>query len=275
MASAAAYTPPELFNDILWFILHEYYERTARRALSRCGQVCRHWARVCRPLLFRKIELHSANDLSSFKHILLTPPPLGLPSITEYVQDVTLNIGCAGYPWAHRIQSDCARFLSAYCAFNIRVDWWDEKQSSTARSAKAIFDTPPRALPHAYTRFSSLTLTNIRFQNAAELGRLLSRCHSLKILCLCVLTWDIALDTTDVTLASPIRALSYLRLVVITHSNEDKLLSIWLLPAFVQRSARVALPEQYFMLCRLLHLMGDMRKDVAGSLSSIKLNNRE
>ena len=78
LLATGADIPPELFDDILWFITHDNYGHSTaitsseKHVLSICGTVCRHWARDSRPHLFRHLKLRSGDDLESLHTILAT-----------------------------------------------------------------------------------------------------------------------------------------------------------------------------------------------------------
>lgn len=258
MPSAATKTPPELFKDILWFVNHDvlgheiYRGRTEKRALSRCSQVCRHWARTCRPLLFRDITLCSGNELSSFKRILLTPPPAALPPIADYVQFVRLQIERTEPPWVHHFQSDCIPLLSPKCQFNVVISSSPMEGLNAVQSVKAIFDTLPRPAPCAHACFTGLTLAHLHFHDAAALCRLVSGFRGLQELNLSHLTWDIAPDAAA-ALPTPMRSLPHLRKVLVALCGDYiDMVPMLVLPAFAKGGAVGGLSNDYFRLFRLL-----------------------
>jgi hypothetical protein len=118
MSSAAARTPQELFDYILWHIPGQNEQgdlqklgKNDKHNMAICCQVCKHWAHRCGPILFRWFEIRSYDELCIFKHILLTRPSSGLPPIADYVQSVSMIVSHIELPWVHRLQSDCSRLL--------------------------------------------------------------------------------------------------------------------------------------------------------------------
>jgi hypothetical protein len=262
MSSAAANFPPELFDIILWFITHDqvgneaYRGKEQKRVLSLCSLVCRHWARICRPLIFRSIALRSASDLSLFKHTLLTPPPLDLLSLAKYVKNLYVEVKHIEPPWAHRLRSDLAHILSTECQLNLIVDASALEEISTARSVKVIFDTLPRTLPSAHACFFSLEFSSIHFRDTVSLYRLISMCRILQELYLNDLTWDIA-PSADVVMPSTTRALSHLNSIMIW-SDKGNMLPMLMLPVLTKgRPAGALAQDTYHTLGRLLCFLAD------------------
>jgi hypothetical protein len=257
MASVAATIPPELFKHILWFSTHDEHGnepnwwKGTKRAVSLCSQVCRHWARNCRPTLFKEIELRCGDDLCSFKSILRTPPVAGILPIAEFVQLVTLHVDGIEPPWVHLLQYDFVRLLSPKCEFRLDLYVpWEEK--SAVRSAKSILSNLPDTLPSTRACITVLRLHNIHFRDRVALCRLISGCRSLQNMYLDDLTWDIP-PNAEIVSAASVRALPYLRNIEIS-CDEGKMLPMWLLPAFAKGNAVGALPEDYYRMCRLFHL---------------------
>jgi hypothetical protein len=70
-------------------IFHVHTSRDLKRRISTCSQVCRYWARVCRPHIFSYITLRSSGDVQFFKAVLCRRLLASLPPIATYVKMIT------------------------------------------------------------------------------------------------------------------------------------------------------------------------------------------
>jgi hypothetical protein len=246
MPSTAANIPPELFDDILWYIPPFRYidglglglgayralpeSKEEKSHLSLCSLVCRHWARLCRPHIFAYVRLRCSDDLHAFKRILLMPPPARLPSIAEYVKHVHIFVERIEPPWVHHLlPSYCQRILLLNCNFTLTVKASSSKSNDTTMPFAAIYSPLPHTLPSVHACLTHLNLQNIHFRNATAFCRVISGFRNLEDLRIYDLTWDAA-PLEDLALASSVPVFPRLSFLYIENPKGDAL-PMWLLPA--------------------------------------------
>lgn len=119
--SAAAKIPPELFDDIIFFVGYDLPDNTSRltwaiegarqkyledvQLLRACALTCVRWANTTRQRLFRTLILRSSDDLRMLKRFLRSPPSPRISSIGAYLESLTVHFTLDRYPWFYDIPS--------------------------------------------------------------------------------------------------------------------------------------------------------------------------
>jgi hypothetical protein len=205
MSSLAVKIPPELFPYILWHInkddqnpftpVGKNTSHDIKHRISTCGQVCRYWARVCRPHIFSYITLRSPEDLQFFKAALCKRPLAGLPPITTYVKSVTAVLDAEHAPWLQLLPSLMPHLVhSDVTSVSLTMDGTSLQAQGIIPTYTALYPPPPRSHPSLYTPISRLYIAHVHFHSGFELASLLSSLPSLAYTSLEYLTWDIQPD---------------------------------------------------------------------------------
>ena len=99
--SASTQIPPELFKHILRYFRvasghtgspwKEYFDLNTKREAGNCALVCRYWAQICQPIIFRSIILGSEKDARDLLTLAASPHS----NITRYIRHFDVNLAQA------------------------------------------------------------------------------------------------------------------------------------------------------------------------------------
>ena len=198
MSSRGVDIPPELFEDVIWYVCDRPawecpLSREQKHDISQCGQVCRYWAESCRVKLFSWISLRSAEDFHTFLSMLLSAPLDAVSPIHSLVSYIRADPDGKELPWLHQLPS-----LLALCEIDaVEVDGSRIRTASGKPLFRTLHLALPRSLPPSYTVVHKLCLTDVHFTDTTELSKLLVSCRELHEICLENLAWD-----TELTLES-------------------------------------------------------------------------
>lgn len=109
-ATAADRLPPELIRRIVDFVPSYRdsdrwnYDLEDKRGLAACGQTCRYWASLIRPILFHRLHLRSTSDILQLLQFLESSPAKSKPiptlryCIYSIIVALTVEGACVA-PW--------------------------------------------------------------------------------------------------------------------------------------------------------------------------------
>lgn len=196
--SAATRIPPELFEEILWYVCRRdlppgwiVYDDD-RRNVSSCGRVCQHWAVPCRLKLFDDIILRSAEDVQELKAMLDSPPPcFTMPALSNIIQHFRLDVCDDVPPWIHLVRlMIIPRMRVSSPDIRLHFSGSQPGESRVIRTNRTDFyGLVPHSLPSMAPILTTLLLVHVHFNNGAELCRLLASYPMLKRIRLFELTW--------------------------------------------------------------------------------------
>ena len=168
------YLPGELVQSILirmWDPDNNW--RPLKRGLTSCSLTCRHWASLIRPLLFSRLTIRSAEDISQLVALLDGADILD-PSLRDCIQalDIIDDRTLSSIPWNHQI-------LVLYRRIP-RLPWEGVKLTITndgvdseinpGRHSSRPFAIIPRTLPGSVMPLLRLTLSHLRLPSARSLA---------------------------------------------------------------------------------------------------------
>lgn len=260
--SAATKIPPELFEDILWYVCRRDQDAEwvvvgdDRRNVSSCGRVCRHWALPCRLKLFGKVTLRSAEDAQELKAMLDSDPPSPtMPPLCNIIRAVQIDARNDARPWLHLVRlTIIPRLRESSAEIVLAVDGSHSGESRVIGNNQTDFyGLVPRSLPSMAPVLTSLCLTSVHFTNRAELCLLLGSYPMLKLIGLCELTWTTPPVWDDFL---------FLQLgpgafcIETECGNDQDLPTVWFLPALIARTEKPVRfrPQQALQSTPRLHL---------------------
>ena len=109
--------PQELLMHLIGVVVHEQNwapdaSRKSASELSNLSMVCRHWAPLVRPFIFKKVTVDTAQQLMQLSDFLHSP----ISRIREYIQDVRVSFpssrvtdGVKAVPFLHLLPSLISR----------------------------------------------------------------------------------------------------------------------------------------------------------------------
>lgn len=188
MATAAS-IPPELFEDILFYVCEDtdgpvysdsegpdlQYRETLKN-IAACSLTCVYWARVCRQRMFRRVWIKSYDKLHAFSS-LISNTPKGFEAIVDYVWYVTLVQHVEDRPWLYHIQLQPS-LLPQLPFATIRIHIIDTTGGplSLRRSTyRRLFSGLPRTPPSSCHSCRALTLYNPHFRALRDVDLLLNK----------------------------------------------------------------------------------------------------
>ena len=229
--------PPEIVHKIVWHVQdvdeviypRDYWR--ARRTISACSRVCHHWAKLCRPVLFRRVPLKCADDVLTLKEAIDQPSPT-LPSIRAFIHILQLIPNESDRPWIHLVfflLIPKLRANSPKVVLNYRNPSLWTLRGVTNRT-DVWGPIPRRPLPLA-SKITLVVLNGMHFEDATEFCRLIVTFKGLERLELQKITWTsppVADDFQSLRFRS--NALRYIR----TDEN-SVLIAPWLFPSLLAR----------------------------------------
>lgn len=279
MVVTGADIPEELLDLICWYAANDYplpvsrytpntwwvkYSQVSRRRersgphkrnLAICAQVCRQWAKHCRPLLFSGITLRSREDWRTFQQILLARPVTGFLPIGLSVTWLSLRVKSSDPPWAHGLQKRWTRYSLPRCTqYFLNSTSEDNTEHTTPVVSRFMHFSPiPFIPPGAFMLYTHVSLASVHFHDAKALFRILRRLHYVKTLSLYKLTFDVAPCEDIATSSSLLTALRRLRLITVGNNPSSPFLAGPLLSAFARAvPARATFGGDYAALGALL-----------------------
>ena len=98
---SAELIPPERSDRLLQSVCLAFDDdRGRKRAMAKCGQVCRFWAAKCRESLFRTITLRSRQDVFDFCNFKRDP---ACTFFSHLIRIVIPILDFSEKPWVHNI----------------------------------------------------------------------------------------------------------------------------------------------------------------------------
>ncbi|GJE95623.1 hypothetical protein PsYK624_118090 [Phanerochaete sordida] len=162
------YLPAELVHAVVLRLSdRDAEDNRLKRGLAACSLICRHWARIIRPLLFLEIALRSAGDVEQLLAFLGHPDFLGRPlrdcirmlSIVEHEDHTPKAV-----PWLHHILRLHRHFrfinVSLTMADTVTVDADQPEAQQTVSTLP--FAWLPKILPASVGFIHTLTLRGLR-----------------------------------------------------------------------------------------------------------------
>lgn len=159
--------PPETIACIaanLDKVCNEIQGRPAYKVLGDLSLVCRYWAQVCRPAMFKVLTLRSGNDLDNLILLLSSSTPIPqVPPMADCLECIqTVQKGPWKSPWVHRIPS-----IQRYTTheLDIRVQVQGVKDPVTDGLWNALI---PRTLPPSLFLLRALDISDVRFRRVDD-----------------------------------------------------------------------------------------------------------
>ncbi|KAI0084307.1 hypothetical protein BDY19DRAFT_542406 [Irpex rosettiformis] len=207
MSSLGASIPPELFEDILFYVgdrdqLRASEDPTARREemkhLTACALTCVYWAQSARRRMFRQLVLRSAKDLNDLRSLLPVSASSRLAPIGAILRYLVIYYKLGDLIWFYNVPGLVASganklyWLFFHVLGPVPLAF---TAGNTRRSVlHPLFFAVPRIMP--MTSFHKFTVDvyveNIHFTHPTMLYNLLQDCkllHPSDIACR-NLTWD-------------------------------------------------------------------------------------
>lgn len=148
--------------------------------LGTCSLVCRYWAKLCRPHMFRTLRLRSRDDLYRFVQFT-DAPSLVTPSLADCVRFIKVkHTSHSTEPWLHLIRAVITARPNIFLNPGVKLYLKDDETgpSESKRSRRPLYTSLPRAVPGAMYLFYSIKLRNVRFEYVDDLLRLFRDCSS-------------------------------------------------------------------------------------------------
>ena len=134
-----------------------------KACLTLCCLVCRHWAEVCRPAVFRELKLRGGADVDSMLQLLMSSGSAS-PSLADSLCCINaVHRGPWGIPWVHRLS-----FIQPYAPDRLRFALHLEKLEG--QNTVRLWGAPlPRTLPGSIFHVSRLEIADAQFRRVADL----------------------------------------------------------------------------------------------------------
>ncbi|EKM48935.1 uncharacterized protein PHACADRAFT_107916 [Phanerochaete carnosa HHB-10118-sp] len=175
--------PPEILScildcitllDILAYDSEE--RRRLKHELVALSLVCKHWSEAIRPLLFRQIELRSANDVRLLKNIVCSPR-FTTSSLSGAIWHIKIHQEATeAKSWLHHVHGLSTRLQET--AFDCTVVR-PAGDPASVPSRWAPFQSIP-SVTRSYVRLRRLFLNDVVFTSTTELARLLDNFSTLE-----------------------------------------------------------------------------------------------
>ncbi|KAI0084321.1 hypothetical protein BDY19DRAFT_997810 [Irpex rosettiformis] len=207
MSSLGASIPPELFEDVLYYVgdekrLRNDKDPTARREemkhLSACALTCVYWAQLARWRMFERLVLRSAKDISSLRSLLRASPSDRMDSIGTFFEELVIYYKLGDVPWFHSVSGLVASGADALDSVYFHILGPVPPAFTAGNTRRSVlhplFFAVPRVIPMTpfHKFFVDVYIKNIHFTHPAMLYNLLQDCkllHPQSITCR-NLTWD-------------------------------------------------------------------------------------
>ena len=211
MTSLGTSIPPELFENILYFVgndpridPHDVWSQSAQREqkkhVSACAATCVYWARLTRPHIFHDIVLKSYNDYREFLSLLRAyPSSQQLESVGSMLKSITLRYTLGDLPWFHSFVANFKTYgIEKSTNILLHIDGPAAPALISASTRRSVLHPLSFATPRTLTMSVfrdipiKMYIRNIHLPNPVVLFNLLQDCASLQaqvIECESV-TWD-------------------------------------------------------------------------------------
>ena len=182
--------PDEIIHAIL--VRAEEWDSTdpswapLKPGLAACSLVCRHWARIIRPIIFEWLTLRSAGDIEQLIVFLDTPSLLpAVYSLEDCIRGIQVieDVESAHIPWSHqifRLRHRLPMVFYAEVKMTIGVRKGDSHCHPDRRSALP-FAALPRTLPGSTKPLDVLTLRCVQLPSVQNLANCIEHLGALKI----------------------------------------------------------------------------------------------
>ncbi|EKM52853.1 uncharacterized protein PHACADRAFT_149780 [Phanerochaete carnosa HHB-10118-sp] len=159
------YLPGEVVHAILVRVKdRDAEDALLKHGLTSCSLICRHWAKVIRPILFFELNLKSADDISQLIEFLSQPDFLGHSlqnciHILNIVGDRTPQ----SIPWVHQMLRLKGRFAFINITLVMEgIPEADLPQPEAKHISLLPFSWLPKTLPMSFGFLNALTLSGMR-----------------------------------------------------------------------------------------------------------------
>ncbi|KAI0084303.1 hypothetical protein BDY19DRAFT_997794 [Irpex rosettiformis] len=207
MSSLGASIPPELFEDILFYVGDEgrlwcSVDPTARREemkhLSACALTCVYWAQLTRERMFRRLVLRSAKDINDLRSLLRASSSDRLNPIGKILLELVIYYKLGDLLWFYNVPGLVASGADKLYGVFFHVLGPVPPAFMAGNTRRSVlhplFFAVPRVMPmtsfHGFT--VNVTVEDIHFTHPTMLYNLLQDCkllHPRGIACT-NLTWD-------------------------------------------------------------------------------------
>lgn len=182
LAPATPHLPAELLLSILWHITQPRFG--AKRGIAACSLVCRYWAEMLRPLLFKELRLRSNADIAFLVEVMQCPlsrpgRPLGnciMKLRFSSVEDWSMS----SVNHLSRILKLCGRPFNSLLYLDIENRQASSSSRGTISQTYMPFSPFPRR-PPTVPQFTSISLYNVQLQRQMDLVSLLDNCPSTRV----------------------------------------------------------------------------------------------
>ncbi|KAJ3529826.1 hypothetical protein NM688_g7797 [Phlebia brevispora] len=213
VAITAANIPPELFDLILSFLVHQADDGDDRisddsgdhwyglnlvlvdkRNLSSVTLVCRHWAKLTQRKLFENLFLRNKRDAEELLRLLDNPSSRILQYISVIIFKLTLTQS-PWEPWIHVVLPPLFRRFRTYRQPTYQVQISGPLPGQ--RSCSSVHGSFPYVSPKLGKGISALRLTDLHLKTFEHVVRLVRELPTLKDVVLRRVTWDTAEDDPE------------------------------------------------------------------------------
>ncbi|KAJ3536300.1 hypothetical protein NM688_g6857 [Phlebia brevispora] len=181
--------PPELFDIVIGWLVNGRLQNAPRDRVSASKQelgsmalVCRHWAKLIQPMIFRVTMLRGREDVNTLLSFLRSPTT----AVSKYLQHPQLSLNIATYPCIPWIHIACSSNMLSKQFILARIDG----PLPSGRSMKGLHDMLPRNCPLFFSRIEELLLTDVHFKSLPCILRSVRDMADLKFVRLVKVTWD-------------------------------------------------------------------------------------
>ncbi|EKM52871.1 uncharacterized protein PHACADRAFT_198919 [Phanerochaete carnosa HHB-10118-sp] len=184
--------PPEILSRILHcvtparFYWHDLAKlRRWKHEVVASSLVCKYWSEAIRPLLFKELQLHSAEDVQFLKNIIGSPE-FTTSSLSRAIQRIHIHQEVTeAKSWFHHVHGLSARLRETKFDCTVVSQAGNAGNAAPMPSRWAPFASMPSITPSSgYVRLSWLRLSGVVFTSTTELARLVDNFPTLKC-CVC------------------------------------------------------------------------------------------
>ncbi|KAJ3553073.1 hypothetical protein NM688_g3810 [Phlebia brevispora] len=192
-AAAGTEVPQELFDNIihhldLWAIdSGKVY--ASKQQLGQIALVCRRWAKLIRPMIFKEIKLRNRDDVVTLLSFLRCPTSV----ISGYIDYLYLELSVTLYPylpWVHTVCSVIHPRLARQPRLQLKI----EGPLPANKIMKGVHEMLPRSYPYFSSGLRRLTLNNTQFKTFGHLVSTIGEMPTLEEVSLWKVTWDRSQD---------------------------------------------------------------------------------
>lgn len=150
-----------------------------KRGLSACSLTCRHWCKVCRPLIFWKLYLRCGADVQMLLCFFSSPHS----TLKSLLRILIAQPGVTkGPPWLHHVATLASQLE--------RTEIWLHL-SNPLSGLSSVHAQLPKTIPSLFTTtFTTFELHAHRFKTFTDFMRLISSLPALHHLSCFDISWD-------------------------------------------------------------------------------------